>query len=187
MFSVLRVPQVAIGMAAVAALFAGRFALFTYLRPFLENVTRIGPAILSLFLLLIGLAGLVGSILIGPMLKRRLQATLVGPPLAMAGLAVGLIVLGASPVITAGLLLLWGLISTPSSAAWWTWLSQTLPEDAEAGGGLMVAVIQLAITLGAALGGMLVDASGYAAAFAAGAAILLSSAALTAFASRSRT
>jgi predicted MFS family arabinose efflux permease len=185
-FGVLRRPRVAIGMVAVAALFAGRFALFTYLRPFLETVTQVGPAMLSLFLLLIGGAGLVGSILIGSLLRTRLQIALVGPPLAMAALAVGLIVLGASPVVAAGLLVLWGLISTPSSAAWWTWLSRTLPEDAEAGGGLMVAVIQLAITLGAALGGGLVDASGYAAAFAAGAVILLASAALTAVAARTK-
>ena len=185
-FGVLRRPRVAIGMAAVAALFAGRFALFTYLRPFLETVTQVGPGMLSLFLLLIGGAGLVGSVLIGPLLRTRLRIALVGPPLAMAALAVGLILLGASPVVTAGLLVLWGLISTPSSAAWWTWLSRTLPEDAEAGGGLMVAVIQLAITLGAALGGGLVDASGYPAAFAAGAVILLASAVLTAAAARTR-
>jgi predicted MFS family arabinose efflux permease len=185
-FRVLRHPKIAIGMAAVAALFAGRFALFTYVRPFLETVTKVDPSTLSLFLLLIGAAGLVGSVLIGSMLKTRLQATLLGPPLAMAALAIGLIGLGASPVVTAVLLTLWGLISTPSSAAWWTWLSKALPQDAEVGGGLMVAVIQLAITLGATLGGLLVDASGYSAAFAAGAAILLASAVLTVVGSRAK-
>jgi len=182
-FRVLRSRQVAIGMAAVAAMFAGRFALFTYLRPFLENVTRIGPAMLTLFLLLVGAAGLLGTFLIGRLLRTHLRATLIGPPLAMAALAIALIALGASPLLTGGLLVLWGMISTPSSSAWWTWLSQALPEDAEAGGGLMVAVIQLAITVGAALGGLLVDTSGYAAAFAAGAAILVASAWLTAAAS----
>lgn len=185
-FRVLRHPKVAIGMAAVAALFAGRFALFTYLRPFLETVTRVSPASLSLDLLLIGAAGLVGSILIGSMLRSRLRAALLAPPLAMAALAIALIGLGASPMVTAALLALWGLISTPSPTAWWTWLSKTLPEDAEAGGGLMVAVVQLAITLGAALGGLLVDGSGYSAAFGAAAAILGVSAVLTFIGSRSK-
>ena len=185
-FRLLRSPTVAIGMAAVAAAFAGRFALFTYVRPFLETVTRVSPSTLSLILLLIGIAGLVGSILIGPMLRTRLQATLLAPPLAMAALAIALIFLGASPLATAALLTLWGLISTPSSAAWWTWLSRTLPEDAEAGGGLMVAVVQLAITAGAALGGFLLDASGYSAAFAAGAAILGVSAVLTVIGARTK-
>jgi predicted MFS family arabinose efflux permease len=153
-------------------------------RPFLETVTQVGPSTLSLVLLLIGAAGLLGSVLIGSMLRTRLQATLLGPPLAMAALALGLIALGASPVAAAVLLTLWGLISTPSSAAWWTWISKTLPDDAEAGGGMMVAVIQLAITLGASLGGFLVDAHGYHTAFGTSAAILIAGALFAAFSAR---
>jgi predicted MFS family arabinose efflux permease len=48
----------------------------------------------------------------------------------------------------------------------------------------MVAVIQLAITLGAALGGWLVDTSGYATAFGLAAAFLCASAVLTVLGSR---
>jgi predicted MFS family arabinose efflux permease len=55
----------------------------------------------------------------------------------------------------------WGLIGTPAPVGWGTWLSQTVPADAEAGGGLMVATIQLAITLGATVGGLLFDMSSY--------------------------
>ncbi|HAT24862.1 MAG TPA: MFS transporter, partial [Pantoea septica] len=50
------------------------------------------------------------------------------------------------------------------------------PENAEAGGGLMVAVIQLAITLGAALGGELFDAVGWWSPFAFGLTLLIISA-----------
>jgi predicted MFS family arabinose efflux permease len=53
-----------------------------------------------------------------------------------------------------------------------------LPDDAEAGGGLMVAVIQLAITAGASIGGFLFDRSGYQSTFALSAAILCGSALL---------
>jgi len=52
-------------------------------------------------------------------------------------------------------------------------LARTLPENAEASGGLMVAAIQLAITLGATVGGFLIDISGYQSTFAASAATLL--------------
>jgi predicted MFS family arabinose efflux permease len=51
-------------------------------------------------------------------------------------------------------------------------MARILPDDAEAGGGLMVAVIQLAITLGAALGGLLFDHLGYQFTFFAAAALL---------------
>jgi predicted MFS family arabinose efflux permease len=50
----------------------------------------------------------------------------------------------------------------------------------------MVAVIQLAITVGASLGGFLFDASGYQATFAVSATILCASALLTYFGARSR-
>lgn len=63
-------------------------------------------------------------------------------------------------------------MSTAVPVGWWTWLSKTMSENAEAGGGLMVAVIQLAITLGAASGGVLYDMAGYQATFTFGAIIL---------------
>src|SRR5258708_25245818 len=103
---------------------------------------------------------------------------LVVMPLAMAGIAVGLITLGQSPMATAILLAGWGLIGTAAPVAWWTWLSKVLPNDAEAGGGLMVAVIQMAITSGASAGGFLFDASGYGATFGFSAALLCGSALL---------
>ena len=71
---------------------------------------------------------------------------------------------------------LWGLVATPAPVAWSTWLTKTLPQDAEAGGGLMVAIIQLAITLGATIGGLLFDWQGYQATFILSALILVVSA-----------
>ena len=99
-------------------------------------------------------------------------------PLAMALIALALTALGGSPVAVAFLLAGWGLIGTAAPVAWWTWLSRVLPDDAEAGGGLMVAVIQLAIALGATAGGVVYDASGYRSTFALSAAVLCASALL---------
>lgn len=125
----------------------GQFALFTYVRPFLETVSHVDVSTLSLVLLLIGVAGFIGTSLIGVFLKDGLYRTLIFIPVAMAGSAVTLTVCGAHLAITTMLLGVWGLICTAASVGWWTWLARSLPEDAEAGGGLMVAVIQLAITL----------------------------------------
>ncbi|HEX8620374.1 MAG TPA: MFS transporter [Allosphingosinicella sp.] len=184
--TVLRRPEARVGMAAVALLFAGQFSLFTYLRPFLENVTQLSVSLLSLVLLVMGGAGLIGTWLIGRAVARSLTATLVAAPLAMASIAIGLVLTGEMPMPTAALLAAWGLIGTALPVAWWTWLSRTLPEDAEAAGGLMVAVIQLAITLGAAGGGALFDAAGHQATFLAS-AVLLAASALLALGSARRT
>jgi predicted MFS family arabinose efflux permease len=181
---VLRRPAARIGMAAMAALFAGQFALFTYLRPFLEGVTELSVSLLSLILLLMGLAGLAGTWLVGRIVARSLSAVLILAPLAMAAIAMGLVAAGSLAVPTAILLILWGLVGTAVPVAWWTWLARRLPKDAEAGGGLMVAVIQLAITFGAAGGGLLFDAAGYRATFFASAALLGASALFAAFDAR---
>lgn len=182
---VLRLPNAATGMIAVALLFAGQFALFTYLRPFLESITGVSVSLLSLILLAMGGAGLVGTWLISRVVAGNLIAALAFGPLAMAGIAVALVLLGTMPLPTGVLLAIWGLIGTAMPVAWSTWMTRTLPNDAEAGGGLMVAVIQLAITFGAAGGGMLFDTGGYRATFLVS-AILLGGSALVGAASARR-
>lgn len=166
---------VALGMTSILMFFMGQFALFTYLRPFLESVTRVDITMLSIMLLVMGLAGVAGTWLIGRLLRTRLFSILVVIPLVMALLAVGLIALGTLPVPVTLLLVAWGFFGTAAPVGWGTWLSRTLPDEAEAGGGLQVAVIQLAITGGAAIGGMLFDAIGWWSAFAFGAALLCGS------------
>lgn len=184
-FKLLRRPQVPLGMLAVGLFFMGQFALFTYLRPFLETITGVGVSTLSLMLLTVGIAGLAGTYVIGQLLKKTLYGLLIGIPVAMAAIAAGLIVFGSSAMVVAALLAVWGLIGTAAPVSWWTWMSRVLPDEAEAGGGLMVAVIQLAITLGASVGGLLFDGSGYRATFGASAAILGASALTALVASRS--
>ncbi len=160
-FRLLLRPQVAIGMTSILFLFAGQFALFTYLRPFLETVTSVSISTLSLLLLLMGLAGVAGTYWISRLLQTRLFSILGAIPLIMAGIAVGLILFGSSPTATAFLLVGWGLFGTAAPVGWGTWLSRTMADDVEAGGGLQVAVIQLAITAGASLGGLLFDNTGW--------------------------
>lgn len=186
-FKVLASRPVALGMAACGAFFMGQFALFTYVRPFLETVTQVDVSTLSLILLVIGVAGFIGTALIGSILKRGLYGTLIIIPILMAAIALSLIPFGGWVVAVFVLLGLWGLLATSAPVGWWSWIAQAMPHDAEAGGGLMVAVIQLSIALGSTMGGLLFDAAGYRSTFMASAAVLLLAAGLawlTAMASR---
>lgn len=183
-FQLLKRPPVAWGMLAVSLFFMGQFSLFTYLRPFLETVTHVGVSTLSLMLFVIGGAGFVGSILIGAFLKDGLYRTLAAIPVAMAAIGMALVTFGGSVPATAILLGIWGLVATAAPVGWWTWLARTLPEEAEAGGGLMVAVIQLAIALGATVGGVVFDLKGYRATFEMSAALLLLAAVLAVLVAR---
>ncbi len=174
-FRLLLRPPVAIGMVSVMLLFMGQFALFTYLRPFLETVTSVSISTLSLLLLLMGLAGVAGTTIVSHLLQKRLFIILGAIPLVMAAIALALIAFGSSPTITAVLLIGWGLFSTAAPVGWGTWLSRTMADDAEAGGGLQVAAIQLAITLGASIGGVLFDSQGWWTTFLFAAVLLVGS------------
>lgn len=178
-------PGAPFGMAAVALLFAGQFGLFTYLRPFLENVTHLSVSALSLVLSLMGAAGLLGTWLFGRLVAHNLSATLILAPAGLAAIACGLVAAGMFAVPVAVLLIAWGMIGTGAPVAWWTWVARRFPNDAEAGGGLLVAVVQMAITLGAASGGLLFDLGGHAATFLVSAALLAGAALLAALDARS--
>ncbi|GAB5347230.1 MFS transporter [Pseudomonas fluorescens] len=171
-FRLMKNARVALGMLAASVFFMGQFMLFTYLRPFLETVTQVSLPMLSLMLLVLGLAGLAGTFLIERFLNNRLYQALTAIPLLMAAIALALVAWGSSPAATMLLLGVWGLVATAAPVGWWTWLSRVLPDDAEAGGGLMVAIIQLAIACGATLGGVVFDLSGYRATFELSAGLL---------------
>src|SRR4030095_13017563 len=95
---------VAFGMAACGAFFMGQFALFTYVRPFLETVAHVNESTLSLILLAIGLSGFIGTVVIGAFLKHGLYRTLMIIPITMAVIAVSLICVGDWVVVMAVLL-----------------------------------------------------------------------------------
>lgn len=71
------------------------------------------------------------------------------------------------------MVVLWGLAFGAVPVAWSTWLTRTVPDQAESAGGLLVAAVQLAITIGAAAGGMLFDISGITGVFTASGLVLL--------------
>lgn len=183
-FGLLKKPVVALGMLAVGTFFMGQFMLFTYVRPFLETVTGVDVRMLSMILLALGIAGFAGTALIGKFLKAGLYRVLIVIPLVMAAIALALVAFGAWMPAAFVLLGLWGLVATAAPVGWWAWLAKSLPSDAEAGGGLMVAAVQLSIALGSTLGGVLFDGIGYQATFVASAALLLVAAALVCLTAR---
>lgn len=169
---VLARPSVGLGILAATLVFGGHFAFFTYLRPFLETDVGAGIETVSAVLLGFGVANFVGTLLAGLLIGRSLRLTLTLMPLMMAAIASVLVTTGASLVIDAAVITLWGLLFGAVPVAWSTWLARTVPDEAESAGGLLVAAIQFAIAMGAAVGGLIFDASGAAGVFTASGVVL---------------
>jgi predicted MFS family arabinose efflux permease len=172
LFGLLKRRHVAFGMAAVMLTYAGAFAGFTYLRPFLESYTHVSLPQLSLLLLGLGLAGFAGTYGASALVGRHLLWLLCGLPMALAAVTIGLLALGHSLWGVAAMMVVWGTLNSAIPVAWSTWLSKGIRKEPESGGGLMVGTVQLAIMLGAGFGGLLLDHLSIAATFI-GSAVLL--------------
>ncbi len=153
-FHLMRRPNVAIAIMGVTLTFAGAFSAFTYFRPFLETRTQVDLPQLSALLLALGLAGFVGTTAVSMLLRRHLYRMLRWLPLVLGVITLALLAVEHHFWSVALMLILWGAVNSAIPVAWSAWITQGISDSPESGGGLMVAAIQLAITLGAAVGGV---------------------------------
>lgn len=168
---------VGIAMIAILLVFTGHFAFFTYIRPFLETVTGVGVTGIAAILFGFGIANFLGNYLGAFLLERSMRLALVVMPLAMGTLALALSSVGGNMAADAAMVALWGLAFGAVPVVWSTWITRAVPDEAESAGGLFVAAINFAIAIGAALGGVIFDASGIASVFLASGAVLVVAAA----------
>ncbi len=176
-FHLMRRPNVAIAIMGVTLTFAGAFSAFTYFRPFLETRTQVDLPQLSALLLALGLAGFVGTTAVSMLLRRHLYRMLRWLPLVLGVITLALLAVEHHFWSVALMLILWGAVNSAIPVAWSAWITQGISDSPESGGGLMVAAIQLAITLGAAVGGWLLDSLSIRATFM-GSALLLTAASM---------
>lgn len=166
-------PGIAIGMLGCILAHTGHYALFTYIRPFLEGTAGVSPDVLALILLGFGVANFAGTLLGGWLMERSLHLTLVLMP-ALAGVAgLTLVFLPVSGLGLALLVALWGLAFGGVPVAWSTWVARSVPDQAESAGGMVVASVQGAIAAGAATGGLMFGLSGIVGVFIAGSVVML--------------
>ena len=173
LFGLLKRHNVAFAMLGVMLTFAGAFATFTYLRPFLESYTRVNVPQLSLLLLGLGIAGFAGTYGASALVGKHLYRLMSGLPLALGAATLALLAVGHVFWAVGVALIMWGTLNSAIPVAWSTWLAKGIRDEPESGGGLMVAAIQLSIMLGAALGGLLLDHVSVAATFIGGTVLLV--------------
>jgi predicted MFS family arabinose efflux permease len=153
----LRNRGVATGILVTLLVVTGHFAAYTFVSPVLQERAGIPVALVGPLLLGFGAAGIVGNFVAGAAVARRLHRTVLGIVLALA------LVLALHALLDAGtaggiaLLLLWGLAYGGVSVSLQSWMIAAAPRAVEAATALWVAVFNLAIGLGALVGGLVVD------------------------------
>lgn len=157
MFGLLKRPGVMAGMCAIFMVFAGQFAFFTYIRPVYMTLAGFDVDGLTLVLLSFGIASFIGTSLSSVVLKRSVKAALAISPLVLTACAAALVLWGESKIVASTVAIIWGFAFALIPVGWSTWITRSLSDQAEKAGSIQVAVIQLANTCGAAVGGVALD------------------------------
>lgn len=157
MFGLLKRPGVMAGMCAIFMAFAGQFAFFTYIRPVYMTLAGFDVDGLTLVLLSFGIASFIGTSLSSVLLKRSVKAALAIAPLVLTACAATLVLWGESKIVASTVAIIWGFAFALIPVGWSTWITRSLSDQAEKAGSIQVAVIQLANTCGAAVGGIALD------------------------------
>jgi len=157
-----------VGLVGVLLIVAGHFASFTYIRPAAESVSGLGAGGIAILLAVYGVGGLIGNLVTGSVVDKRLATTLVVLP-TILGAAVIFFSFSTGSVVFAFIAAaVWGMAfgGVPTMAQ--TWSARVEPERMESAGGLTVATFQLGISTGAVVGGVLIDATSVGVVFVAG-------------------
>ena len=155
--ALLRTTGIRLALLLTFLVVLAHFGAYTYVTPFLERVTHAGGGTITAFLLLYGVAGVLGNWLGGAWVVRR--------PRTVLGLAAGLIAAATLLLPALGrwdggavtLLLVWGIAYGAVPVASQTWFSRAAPGAPEAASVLFTASFQATISTGALLGGVALD------------------------------
>ncbi|MBD3885785.1 MFS transporter [Phormidium tenue FACHB-886] len=156
----LRQPQFLMSLAVSVAIATGDFLAFTYLVPFLQQVTRLSGSGSSLMLLLFGIAGIVGNFAGGRAADRGVVQALLLTMGALAVSFVGLSAIGTAPGAVVALILLWGMAHAALFVEIQYRMIMLAPDATDTASALNVSIINTGIGLGAALGSLVVENSG---------------------------
>ncbi|UAJ78483.1 MFS transporter [Leifsonia sp. ZF2019] len=157
-----------VGLVGVLLIVAGHFASFTYIRPAAEQVPGLGATGIAALLAVYGVGGLLGNLITGSVVDKRLATTLVVLPTILGAAVIAFSFASGSVLLAFAAAAIWGMAfgGVPTMAQ--TWSARVEPERMESAGGLTVATFQLAISTGAVVGGVLIDATTVSVVFVAG-------------------
>ncbi|WP_032401728.1 MFS transporter [Rhodococcoides fascians] len=176
--SALQEPGITHGLIGHVLVVLGHFAAFTYVRSALEQSPSVDSTDAAALLVVFGVGGFVGNLVVGAVVDLRLHTLRLLVPLSISAGIGGIAAFPGEFVALTVAVTVWGF----GFGAWLTvvstWMARVASERMEAGGGLVVAGFQLAITLGAGAGGVVVDALGIRSALVIAAAVALAGAAI---------
>ena len=184
MLSVALRPGVRIVLLVTLVAIGAQYATYTFIEPYLGQVTELSGGYVTLALLLFGGAGVAGSVLGGIGADRSIRLTLMVVLATIAVALAGLFAFGDRTWAAMVIMIIWGVAFGALPLCLQLWTMREAEPAIEAGSELFVSILQVAIALGAAIGGVIVNLSGLASTMGIGALLFVVTCALVARAGR---
>lgn len=154
-FDVLKNPFLWINLVSTIGTLAAMFSSYTYLTAYLEEITRMNGAQISMMLLLFGGMGTLGNWLMGIALNRNVKVTTRIFLLLLITVQALAYFLGGIFIPMVMIVSLWGMIHTGGFLVCNIRTTQTIPHHAlEFVNSLLTSSFNIGISLGAFLGGV---------------------------------
>ncbi|HXO67728.1 MAG TPA: MFS transporter [Bradyrhizobium sp.] len=156
-FGLLKDPKVRAIFLTVIFIVAGQYAGYTFVTPYLQQITHLSTAIVSVLLFAYGVATVFGNFIGGAFAGRNLHKTVVATVwiyvLSLAAIAA----FATTPILAGAALLVWALSWGMAPVGTQLWLYGATLHAPEAAQAMNTSVFQLSIGLGSLAGGLAVD------------------------------
>jgi predicted MFS family arabinose efflux permease len=156
-FGLLKSPKVSAIFLTVVFIVAGQYSGYTFVTPYLEQITQVDTNLLSTLLFVYGVAAVAGNFIGGALAGKNLHLTVVATVvifllalICMAAFATNVVVVTLSLIVWA---ISWGMAPVGTQL----WLYNATRNDPEAAQALNTSVFQLSIGLGSLIGGAAVN------------------------------
>lgn len=176
--ALLRIPKARLGLIATGFVFVGQFAAYTYITPFLIEVSGMGDTAVTALLLAYGVTGFVGNMLGAWGAARNVRAAVIVMALVLGVSVLFLPLLGKNQIAATILIGIWGLAFGAMPITTQIWMFKAAPEALEGSSAMFVSTAQLALASGALVGGVAVDHLGIPSAMVVGGIFSLATAAV---------
>ncbi|MDG4825377.1 MFS transporter [Asanoa sp. WMMD1127] len=147
-----------VGVAALTT--AGAIAAYTYVALFVTDVSGFAAASVGAILLVRGIASVLGIVAVGAVVDRDPWRALVGTVAVQAAALLGLYALGGHPVAAVGLLALAGFAFAAFTASLGGLVLRVAPGRSDLAAATLSAAVNVGITAGAFLGGLVLPGHG---------------------------
>ncbi|PTI69123.1 MFS transporter [Mammaliicoccus vitulinus] len=149
-----------ISILAVLFINAAIFGVYSYLAEYLGTVTNMPSNLISVMLLIYGIANIVGNIIAGKLLADKPIVTVTAFPIALIALYLIFYPLAEMTIPTAIIILFWGILAGIGANINQYWIMSAAPQAPDFANGLFLTSVNLGTTIGTSISGIIITRLG---------------------------